>query len=270
MQKKSILHRSIEIASKLGKIIDMMYYYCPKENITDTTAAFPEQESRHIRTVKRLGPGDPIRFSDGRGGLYTGSITQTGDKRNLVVDLLEKKEVERRPPLVIAGFSVPKQKRIDIVLEKGTELGIDRFVPVHFKRSEVRLKDQGNKTERIRRQVLNASKQSQRLFFPEVMPATDLQEFIALSEKEEALLIFGHTGEGAVPVRHALREAAKRGLSTAITLTGPEGGITDSEAEQLQSSGFQPVSLGPNILRTETAVLCFATAAGLILDREQD
>ncbi len=246
-----------------------MYYYCPGENITDQTAVFPEEEARHIRTVKRLNAGDPIRFSDGRGGLYSGRITAAENRRSLVAEILEKQELARKLPLLTAGFSVPKQKRIDTILEKGTELGVDRFVPVNFERSEVCLKDQGNKTDRIKRQVLNASKQCERLFFPEVTPAIALQEFAALTETRDALCLFGHTGYGAVGVREILAEAADRNVAVVITLTGPEGGITETEADLLVKNGFQPVRLGPNILRTETAVLCFAAAAGMMFGQEQ-
>ena len=181
-----------------------------------------------------------------------------------VGEIIER--LPRRPPSptsISLGLPLLKGERFEWVLQKGCELGADAFYPLMLERCEVRIQEKRSveRHKRWRRIVLEAAKQCDRVPPPSAHPLGDLEGFLA-ETKDFDLKIMGYLGEGAIPAKEALsrvrRDATGAPLRAAL-LTGPEGDLTEEESGQAMDSGFLPVSLGPRILRADTAPVALVT-----------
>ena len=172
----------------------------------------------------------------------------------------------RRPssPLSIAlGLPLLKGERFEWVLQKGCELGADAFYPLMLERCEVRIQEKRSveRHRRWRRIVLEAAKQCDRVPPPVAHPLGDLESFLA-ETKDFDLKLMGYLGEHAMSAKEALSRVSDHSADAplrAALLTGPEGDLTEEESGQALDSGFLPVSLGPRILRADTAPVSLVT-----------
>lgn len=230
-------------------------FYVEPSGISGTQVALPEGEAHHASRVLRLEPGDVVRVVDGEGHLYRVRLDAISRKGavGMVVETLESP----RAPEVRVTLAVGLLKhagRYETMLEKVTELGVSRIVPLVTERCE-----RGDVKEARSHGVLVAAmKQSGSARLPLLETSTPLDRF--LGETIEGTRIVCHeTGEDRTPMVDLLRVAR----STAVTiLVGPEGGFSDGELAHIRSVGYTPASLGPTRLRTETAAI---TAAALVL-----
>jgi 16S rRNA (uracil1498-N3)-methyltransferase len=221
---------------------------------------------RHIRDSLRMKPGDALVVCDGTGREYTGTIDDIGEVVTLSVsDIVGA--VEPRTKITLYQC-VPKHGKMEVVIQKATELGVVRFVPVFSERSVPRPGDSGRKSERWQRVAESASKQSGRGLVPVVdIPLSLAEALETLGEYD--LTIFPYENEDRDTIKDVLRgyaaasgsfggepsdlpDASDRGVRVAVII-GPEGGFTDAEAFAIESAGAEPCSLGATILRTETA-----------------
>ncbi len=220
------------------------------------------QEIRHIRSVLRLGEGDPVHLFDGEGKEYQASIVQITRGR---VILSLKPEVAsvpvESPAKIILGVALLKAPRFDWLLQKVTELGVSEVVPFSCSHVVPRWEEGQTGTRRARWEKIatEAAKQCGRAAIPQIHPLRSFEEALAydagratkvlLWEKEKAL---------------RLGETVARS-SKVFVLVGPEGGFSDEEALQAKATGFQPVRLGPRILRAETAGVAIVALLQFIL-----
>jgi 16S rRNA (uracil1498-N3)-methyltransferase len=207
---------------------------------------------KYIIGVLRKHPGDRIDLIDGKGYLYRSTI-QSVKGRELYLQVLDVvHDPEEIRPKVTLCVSPIKGPRMDWLIEKATELGARRIVPTVFKRTVVRLTDNGGeKIERWRRITVEASRQSGRFTIPEVSEPTplrgitdligDTRKRVVLYEKEKHITLKDVFG-------------SKGGDATCVVI-GPEGGIEETEIEWLKENGFITCTLGENIFRTETTPL---------------
>jgi 16S rRNA (uracil1498-N3)-methyltransferase len=203
------------------------------------------EESHHATGVLRLNPGDLVDLFDGRGGAGRYRIAQAG-KRGVALELVAREEESREARVSITlAFAPPRPKRTLALIEKATELGVARFVPLETQRTRAALPAKG--IEKLRRRAIEACKQCGRNVVPSFAPSTSLA---ALVEREAAELRLLPDTRGAVPLKAALRPAR-----SALFAIGPEGGFEDAERDLLRGAGFAPVVLGRSVLRTETAAL---------------
>jgi RNA methyltransferase, rsmE family len=223
----------------------MIQFYAPDVEIS---GVLPEGESQHCVKVLRHKEGDIIEVIDGRGSRLSCRITEAHPKRTRV------EVVERTPvppfwaaPVTVAVAPTKHLDRMEWLVEKLTEIGFDRFVPLLCRWSERK----ELKPERLERIALSAVKQSLKATMPEIAPMTPLKRFIADSAAIPQKFI-AHC-EADKP-RHLLAREYRPGLPTAI-LIGPEGDFSPEEIEMALAAGFVPVSLGDARLRTETAAL---------------
>lgn len=204
-------------------------------------------EVHYLFRVLRLGIGATIEVRDGRGGAWRASLV---DEQHLALD-----ERTTLPPLtgvgVVLAFAPPRGGRIDILLEKATEMVAGALQPVWAARS-VR-KDSGN-PGRWSRVVAAAAKQCGIPVVPDVAKPLEFAECLQAYAKTELRLIA--TPHADQPLRDVLPPGA---IEQAIVLTGPEGGFTDAEVEVAHRVGFLPFNLGPQVLRAETAPLVVLT-----------
>lgn len=203
---------------------------------------------RHIAKVLRLAAGDEVLILDGLGNHYRACLeTVSGDKGSArIVEQWQAGEAVLPVRLIQA---LPKGDKFDLVLQKGTELGISRFSPVWSERSIPAISRQrkANKLQRWNRIVAESARQSRRPILPDCDEPLMLGQALKTCREELRLMLWE---EGSSPLAGYLPESPPADVAI---LVGPEGGFSREEAEWAQDAGFRPVSLGPRILRTETA-----------------
>jgi 16S rRNA (uracil1498-N3)-methyltransferase len=220
--------------------------------------------AHRIARVLRLKVGHDIVLFDGGGLEHEVRLEEVGpgEVRGRIVQR-RRGQAEPRTRLVLYQ-SLIKGERFDWVLEKGTELGVSVFVPLICHRNVVRpAGERAGRAERWRRVVVEAAEQCGRGVVPEVAPVADLET--ALSDAQ-GLRILPWEGERSLGLREVLRQAAAetQGADRPIVsvFVGPEGGFTEEEVDAARKAGVRMVSLGPRILRSETAGIA---AAAVIL-----
>ncbi len=225
-------------------------FYCP--NLAQTSSPRLEgDEARHLSRACRIGPGELVELFDGHGLVHTAQVIAI-DNKGVDIALLGQPLPERATllPLVLA-VAVPKSDRFDWLVEKATELGVSRLIPLIAERSVV--DPRGQKLERLRRAIVEASKQCRRDRLMILERPTPWAE-VARSFAESIKFLADPQGARAcewplIPPGHP-----------AILAVGPEGGFTVSERESAVQWAWQPISLSANILRIETAALAGSAA----------
>lgn len=231
----------------------MQLFYAPDITIPEYTLS--EEESRHCEKVLRLGTGDTLNLTDGRGNLYTARITSKG--KHCTVRITDtQREFERRPySFTIAVAPTKNIDRYEWFAEKATETGIDRLVPIECEHSERRI----IKIERLEKIVISAIKQSLKAYTPQIDQMTPLRKLIAEPFDGQRFIAHCDSTRHRVLLRDALVPHSK-----AMLLIGPEGDFSTAEIEQAVAAGFTEVSLGSMRLRTETAALAGVMTASII------
>jgi 16S rRNA (uracil1498-N3)-methyltransferase len=210
----------------------------------------------HVTRVLRLRKGEPLTLFNGRGGEYAGWIDATGGA-SVTVAVGEHDTVERESPLAVTlAQGISRGERMDLVVQKATELGVHIIVPVLTEHSVVRIDDRqaARKVSHWRAIAIGACEQCGRNHVPEVSAPWPLREFLA---------------DGAAttpPTRLLLSPAASLrldelspGLRAITVLIGPEGGLSADEEQAAVKAGYTAVRLGPRVLRTETAAIVALT-----------
>lgn len=216
-------------------------------------------EARHACQVLRLRVGDRVELFDGRGGRAFGELTQV-DRKGAVVLVGQCEQVAPPPgPALTILTALPRPQRQPFLFEKCTELGVHRIVPLLCRRSTVR--PQGSAAAKWQRTLVEAAKQSGCLHLPEIAEPETLEGSIGGLAATAAVRVFGSRAEDSVPLAGVLAEASA-GAEVAAWI-GPEGGLDPTEEDALRAAGVRPVSLGPHVLRVETAVLTVAAAVAL-------
>jgi 16S rRNA (uracil1498-N3)-methyltransferase len=213
----------------------------------------------HLTRVLRLRPGAALTLFNGQGGEYAASLERVhGSKVTVAVGQHEAIERESPFPLTLVQ-GVSRGERMDLVVQKATELGAARLVPVLTERSIVRLDDEQSdrKSNHWRAIAIAACEQCGRNRLPEVALPAQLREFLRQPAANSVRLLLSPSATRRI-------EDVPRPASGATVLIGPEGGLSDTEHEDALTAGFTAVNLGPRVLRTETA----AIAALTLLQRE--
>lgn len=218
----------------------------------DTVALSPD-EALHAWRVLRLKVGDEVQLSDGHGLLFSAELTRV-DQAGVEAVLLESCSDGEPPVQVTLYQGLPKFDKLELIAQKATELGVCRIVPVKMERSVVKLtREEGErKRERIQKICQEASKQCGRACVPEVLAPVSYLEALQMMSRENLGIMAWEEAKG-----QSLRDLRQwhSGASTIGLLIGPEGGITEMEARQADAAFVKAVTLGPRILRTETAAI---------------
>jgi 16S rRNA (uracil1498-N3)-methyltransferase len=210
--------------------------------------------ANHLMRVLRLRSGDALTVFDGSGGEFAARVAQFR-RETVVVSVQEHRALERESPLSLTlAQGISRGERMDWIVQKATELGVSRIVPVFTKRSVVRLdeKQAERKLQHWRAIAVAACEQCGRNRIPTLAAPVDFFEVIAPDPSGCDRLLLSPTGD--------LRIDDLEGVRAEITvLIGPEGGLEDSEHEAAMAAGFKAVRLGPRVLRTETAAVAALT-----------
>lgn len=233
--------------------MDAPVFYAPPENISDRLITLPRDEVRHADTVLRLPPGSLIWVVDGLGMAYRCELRRAPIAGRLQARVVSETRNFGEPAVrltLAAGMS--SGYKFDAVVDGGTQLGVSRFVPLLCEKGKVKESDPARvyrRTARLEKVALAAMKQARRSVRPEIASPIHLARY--LSEVDPgALNIAFQPGPGGRTVEELV---ADRYLPRVTVLVGPESGFSDREAVSILESGFEAVSLGRRILRTELA-----------------
>ena len=225
----------------------MRRFFC--DSITTEVATITGDDAHHISRVLRMKAGDALSLCDGAGSEYD-AVIKTVSPEAVVCSLGEKRASSAESPIQITLFQcLPKTGKMELIVQKCTELGVFSIVPTLSARCVVVPgKDYDKKRERYNRVALEAAKQSRRAMVPQVLPLVELKK---IDVKSFDLFLVAYEDEGTVSLKQAL--CASASPRTIALLIGPEGGLEESEVARLTQAGAKSVSLGNRILRTETA-----------------
>ena len=214
-------------------------------DLSGSAYTLPEDESKHAVRVLRLGPGDAVALLDGRGGVYQAAVADANPKR-CQLRITARAQVPPRPCFTHLAVAPTKNlDRLEWLVEKATEIGVERISFLRCARSERR----ELKLDRLEKIAVSALKQSGQAWLPQLDELTDYAAFVAAVAPATAFIAHLEAGE-----RTALAQVAGTGPGCCV-LIGPEGDFTPGEIELALSRGIRPVTLGPSRLRTETAAL---------------
>ena len=225
----------------------MRCFYLPEPKLCGgVIIGLPNELRKHLQTVLRLQPGDKIQLFNGTGQVAT-AVLRDGSEAEI------QDVVDSPPPRCILTLiqGLPKGDKLELILQKGTELGVNEFYLTAMERSVGLLKTsrQQKRLERWQRILQEAARQSRQYHLPQLVVETSLTKTFATVEADLKLLLWE---ESAKPLEDVLPQLPPRRIAVIV---GPEGGISQQEADQAKADGYQAVSLGPRILRTETAGL---------------
>ena len=230
----------------------MHRFFIKSEDIRDDRVLIYGEDVKHIRDVLRLREKSEIELSDSKGSDYVCEIESIG-KDNVCCKILKESESRGEPPIEIVLFQgLPKSTKMELIIQKATELGVRRIVPVITERCVAKISDkkkEQKKIERWQKIAQEAAKQSRRGRVPEVCGVMSLEETLNYLRDEEMVLV-PYEEEDTKGIKDVLSDTTSKRVNIVI---GPEGGFESFEIDALKDIGAKVVSLGPRILRTETA-----------------
>lgn len=236
----------------------MSRFYIPKGSVKGKEISVSGEEAHHILDVMRLKKLDKVTAFDGEGAEYSGFIKSAG-RNSLIIEITSERPVSRREvsPITLIQ-SIPKKDKMDYIVEKATELGVARIVPVVSSRTIVRWDEQKRAahTERWRSIAKEAAKQCGRTTIPQI---DDIKKFKDAFKETgmQALKLMAALTDRATGLKDALAGFKEGPIALAI---GPEGDFTPDEISEAEERGFKVVSLGQRVLKSDTAGLAAVAA----------
>jgi 16S rRNA (uracil1498-N3)-methyltransferase len=240
----------------------MARFFLPRIEIREDRAAITGAELNHLR-VLRLRPGDRVTLFDDAGWEHEGVIGSLEQDRSDIA-IVRSYQVDNESPLkVTLALALTKGEKMDWVIEKATELGVNSVVPFVSTYTVPKLNEKKavQRSARWRTIALNAAKQCGRVRIPQISAVTEFRGFVQAATPDALRLLFWEK-----EAQQGLSEIKKSQATVGqVVLTvGPEGGFGSQEAALALEHGFQPVRFGPRILRAETAAVSALSAVQLL------
>ena len=218
--------------------------FLPPEFFLSSEPVITGEKARYLSKVLRLRPGELITLFDGQGNRYGAECIRFTSKE-VFVRILDKTTASVKPSFsLILAQGMLKGQKMDFVIQKATELGVNKIFPLTTERTEVRTTAKHQRWKQI---AQSASEQCGRLQLPEIEPPMELKDFV---EQYSSGILFWE-GQAGKPLKEVLKPLAHK--EQLILLLGPEGGFSEVEVIMAKSHQYQTASLGPRILRSETA-----------------
>lgn len=213
-----------------------------------TTIRLDEKASHHLARVLRANVGDELVLFNGQGGEVEAVISHIDKKGvDVIITTVLARTVES-PLTIYLAQAIARGEKMDFIVQKAVELGVNKIIPLITERCNVRL--QGEREEKRVQHwqsvAISACEQSGRNIVPQVVAPLSLKEWLPTVKADRCFVLSPH-------VNNPFPDEDLPSLATVILLIGPEGGLTDSEVASAQAAGFLPLNLGPRVLRTETA-----------------
>lgn len=235
----------------------MQLFYQPELHKTSTACVFGEEESRHIVRVLRRKEGDELKVTNGKGLIFTGTVTECSLKHCKLTILDYTKTVRLMHRLHLAVAPTKNIERYEWFLEKATEIGVNEITPLICEHSERKI----IKKQRLEKVVQAAMKQSLRSYLPKLHEMTPFEDFVQQDLPKRRFITHCQEGEKADFKRRL--EPDKK----IVVLVGPEGDFSEREINLAESHGFLPTSLGEYRLRTETAAILTCATVAILNNR---
>lgn len=226
----------------------MNIFYAPPSQIQNGFAELRDQEAIHASKVMRAREGDELVIVDGAGGRYRGPIQRITDESVQIEIEKEEKSAVPEPALILGMGIIKKRDRLEFAVEKAVELGA---LQICLFRSERSVKE-NVRLDRLETKALSAMKQSLRAWLPDINLYETLEELLDAYPKAEYL-----AAHEKMDTEEKVVSAMKEVNEKVLLLVGPEGGFSSREIDLLKEKDAELISLGPNRLRTETAVVAF-------------
>ena len=251
----------------------MQRFHLPPDQCQAPTLILPEREAHHAHHVLRLRRGDGVVVLDGAGREMACEVDEIA-RRALKLKVREVKTIPPLPYRIALIQAIPKGKLFDTIVQKATELGASRIVPLLSERVTARLDDAQslNKVEHWRQTAIESIKQCGSAWLPRIDAPLSPAEFLAQSEAFDLALV-GSLQPGSRHPRALLREFQARHKRRPLTVAvwvGPEGDFTVNELDAIQGSGAQPITLGPLVLRSDTAAVYCLSVLSYELQASED
>ena len=239
----------------------MRRFFIDPIGVNDTQATITGDEAHHISDVLRLKPGTTIELFDGTGKVYQARIEHVAKGRVETIILAGSEDIADSSQLSL-GVALLTGKKMDLVVQKATELGVAAVHPYVSRHCSVKERNP-NKEQRWQRIALEACKQCNRPTVMECKPVSDLHSLLAEGKPAVTKIIFWEQEQTRTLAD--LFPAGTAPPASIMALFGPEGGFSQEEITQAINAGFTPVSLGSRILRAETAVISGSAILQFIL-----
>lgn len=239
----------------------MSKFFIDVNNITDSNIKITGEDVKHIKNVLRLKEGDNLLLCDGCQTDYKCRINKIHDNE-IIASIINSEQSKTEPPVEITLFQcLPKSDKFEFIIQKSVELGVKKIIPIISERTVIRIDNEREafrKKERWQKIAYEAAKQCGRGIIPEISMPEKFENTIK-QIGEFKLKIIPYEKENKRGIKALLKDKAinnqnKDILKIAI-LIGPEGGFTEEEVDLATKNSFHSVSLGPRILRTDTAGL---------------
>ncbi|GAB6169639.1 16S rRNA (uracil(1498)-N(3))-methyltransferase [Clostridium carnis] len=235
----------------------MHKFFAPKENFSEYEGKILGDDVKHIYKVLRLTEGEKVVLNNCEGSEFLGEIKSVS-KQEVIVSILENLDINNESTVKIHLFQgLPKSQKMDLIVQKGTELGIHEFIPTLTSRVDVKLKGEFKKLDRLNRIVLEAAKQSKRSIIPKVLEPVEFND-VLLKINDMDLMLVPYENAENFGIKTLFKELKEKNIDLSCIknigiLVGPEGGFEIDEINNLKEKGAYIITLGSRILRTETA-----------------
>lgn len=232
----------------------MFNFFADKSNRQNDCYFITGSDYNHIKNVLRMHSGDELLVSEG--GKSSLCRIESLDGDSAIVRIIEEDYQDTNLPIKIYLFQgLPKSDKMELIIQKCVELGVEGIVPVEMNRCVVKLDDKKKKSKVARWQSIaeSAAKQSKRSIIPEISDVLSFGQAIEKAKELDVFLVPYESKDGMNSTKEALSEI-KKGFTVGI-LIGPEGGFDEKEIENAEAAGGKIISLGKRILRTETAAI---------------
>jgi 16S rRNA (uracil1498-N3)-methyltransferase len=238
--------------------VPMRRFFVPEGTLGGPDLTLHGDLAHRLARVLRLKRGDCVVLSEGDGVEYEVRLTDVSP-RAIEAEIIAQRDAPAEPGVKIVLYqSLIRANRFDLVLEKGTEIGVARFVPLIPSRGQIQDGEaSGSRMDRWHRVVVEAAEQSNRGRSPEIDPPAHFEEAVSSAS---GLRLLPWEGEGGEPLGAYLRSLSERPASVSLFI-GPEGGFDAAEVDVARDEAVTLVTLGPRILRSETAAIAVVALA---------
>lgn len=228
----------------------MHKFFTEKTKFYGDEASITGDDVKHIYKVLRLTEGTEVILNNYDGEEFLAKILHI-DKSEVRLSILKKLDINNESPLKITLFQgMPKAAKMDLIVQKGTELGMNEIIPVITERVDVKLKGEFKKLDRLQKIANEACKQSKRTIVPKISEPVSFDYILDNIDKFDLVIVPYENQEGT-GIKYI--SSKYKDIKNAAIVIGPEGGFEESEIQSLKDKGAEIVTLGNRILRTETA-----------------
>ncbi|MDI3481149.1 MAG: rRNA (uracil1498-N3)-methyltransferase [Tepidanaerobacteraceae bacterium] len=237
-------------------------FFVFKDFCVNDTVVISGDDARHIIKVLRYKPGDELKLSNGK-DTEAVAVVEEIDAKQIIIKLkiIEKNKKPGIKPEITLFQSLLKGDKLDFILQKNTEIGVSKFRPIITERTIVELTQNKllNRMQRWKKIAMEASKQCMRIDIPQILDVKGFDDSLK-TVKDYDIAIIPWELENTCFIKDILVEAKNSNAESVAVFIGPEGGFSEEEISKAKKFGAVPVSLGPRILRAETAAIAVCTA----------